>query len=368
MCHRCGSFSPEAYLKQKEIAEAQRKEANKAMWINIGITTLGELSLGLIGNFLNGSNNDKEEYTYTSTRIKTKTDPADDNLDEDQIKEKIQNLLKDKVTNLNDEILEELVDKYKKIKEKDPKISDEMLGLRLHNYVRGKANAQRMVNYDILKYGVMEELGNLENPDILTGLNVVKNNEEAIDLTASDGSDNISLNKLRDLSMSFLEFHDLDNDKSIDLLEFFKKDLIKHYQALDDKTMQKATIMVENKLTELNIKNVNDLLELARNIDPTSDKVTQEEMVLYNSVMQFTKLNINTLNESVNIDVKEIMAYFASVANFNSMDNKLDVADLYDFNNSILSGKKYVNNSIDYGEAVDFWLNTYYNAITKKNQ
>ncbi|MBR2430416.1 hypothetical protein IKB17_03000 [bacterium] len=367
MCHRCGSFSPEAYLKQKESAEAQRKEANKAMWINIGITTLGELSLSLIGNLLNGSNNDKEEYTYTSTRIKTKTDPADDNLDDNQIKEKIQNFLENKITNLNDEILNELVDKYKKIKENDPSISDEMLGLRLHNYVRGKANAQHMVNYDILTNGVMDTLGEYDNPDILTGLNDIKNDEEAIDLTASDGSDNISLDKLRDLSMSFLEFHDLDDDKSIDLLEFFKKDLIKHYQAFDNQTMQEATIMVENKLTELKIKNVDDLLELARKIDPTSDKVTQEEMVLYKSVMQFTKLNVNPDN-NISLDSNEIMAYFASVANFNTIDNKLDVADLYDFNNSILSGKKYVNNSIDYGEAVDFWLNTYYNAITKKNQ
>lgn len=363
MCHRCGSFSPEAYLKQKEIAEAQQKNANKAMLINVGISALRYISLeslDLIGNLLNGSNNDKEEYTYTPTRIKTKTDPADDNLNEDQIKEKIQNLLKDKITDLDDEILNELVDKYKNLKEKEPEISDEMLGLRLHNYVRGKINAQRMVNYDILTYGVMDELGALDNPDILKGLNVVKNNEEAIDLTTSDGSNDISLDKLRDLSMSFLEFHDLDDDKSIDLLEFFKKDLIKHYQALDDKTMQEATIMVENKLKELNIKNVDDLLQLAEKIDLNSGNVTQEEMVLSNSVMQFTKLNINTSNESVNIDAKEIMAYFASVANFNSIDNKLDVADLYEFNEAILSGKKWNNTNT---EAVDHFLKNYYDNL-----
>ena len=80
------------------------------------------------------------------------------------------------------------------------------------------------------------------------------------------------------------------------------------------------------------------------------------------------KLNINKTNESANIDINEIMAYFASVANFNTKDNKLDVADLYDFDNSILSGKRYVDNSIDYGEAVDYWLKKYYNEITDKNK
>lgn len=300
----------------------------------------------------------KEKENDSTANTETKVTIAVDD------KTKVLNLLeRAQVSNLDDATLEEVINRYSQIMAQNPDTTDEMMALRLRNFVNGKMNAQRMAKWDKDTYEVMNRFidSDIQNPDITKALRDTKDSNDTIDLSTPDGT-KTSIDKLNSLSLSYMEFQDLDNSKDIDIKEYYQKDLIKYYQSIDNLRLDDAKTKAEETLKNLNIKTPEDLMNYAKEIDITSTSVA-EEIILSNSVMQFVKLNINS--DDNKLDVTEIMAYHAAVANFDTEDNKLDIADYYEFNEAILSGKEMTVNG-EKVEAVDYFLNGYYKAIKNR--
>lgn len=276
-----------------------------------------------------------------------------------EVKKHIQDLLtKKNISNLDDKTLDELTVKYNELK---GTYSDEMIALKLSNHVRGKAQAEKMANWDRTTNIIMDNFDakGLKNPDITKALRDTKNENSTINL---EKEGNISIDKLSAVGNSYMEYNDTDADGNIDLMEFFKKDLINHYQVFDGMSIDDAIVKAESVMAEMGIKTPNDLLNLAGNIDLTSEDITQELMVLANSVMTFEKLD---RTDNLGLDINEVKAYHAAMANFDTQDNMLDNADKYAFEEAILSGETMTVAGKKV-EAVDYFLDGYYNALTNK--
>ena len=279
-------------------------------------------------------------------------------------KEKVLELLKSKnITNLDNATTEELVERYEQILANDSETSDEIMAMRLSNYVKGKVNHGLTNNWDgqVSELWVTARAGNIENPDFSSALNSGVQESDRIDLTGEEGY--ISKDKLVALSNAYLEYMDSNNDKQIDLVELYERDLASYYQAQENITIEQARSKAKAKITELGLNSTEAVLAYIDSINLQS--ATAEQVTLVGTAMMFNKLNINT-EDGNGLDQKEIMAYYAAMANFYSNDNKLDIADYNAFNESITSD---VYTTVE-GEQVlknDYYLKGYYEAFKDIN-
>ena len=69
--------------------------------------------------------------------------------------------------------------------------------------------------------------------------------------------------------------------------------------------------------------------------------------------------------DNLGLDINEVKAYHAAMANFDTQDNMLDNADKYAFEEAILSGETMTVAGKKV-EAVDYFLDGYYNELTNK--
>lgn len=278
--------------------------------------------------------------------------------------EKVLALLNSKnITNLDNATIDELVERYEQILQSDSETSDDIMAMRLSNYVKGKVNHGLTNNWDgqVSELWVAARARNIENPDFSSALNSGVQESDRIDLTGEEGY--ISKDKLVALSNAYLEYMDSNNDKQIDLVELYERDLASHYQAQENITIEQARSKAKAKIEELGLNSTEAVLAYISSINLQS--ATAEQTTLAGTAMMFDKLNINT-EDGNGLDQKEIMAYYAAMANFYSSDNKLDVADYNAFNESITSD---VSMTVE-GQQVlknEYYLKGYYDTFKDIN-
>ena len=358
MCDKCSTN----IHKPRYYQQGQRRNVGRAIAYGFGLVAgqaVPALAFNLIGSFLNGIMSTEPEQPVKKEVVappeKKVKEEVKEELTDDEIKNEIQNkLLKDKIVDLDEATLNELVDKYKQIKAADPEYSDELLSLRLQNFVMGKKNHMKSVEWAKRENNIETEA---TSQQIATVLSNNTDPSQVVDLTGIGNT--ISIDKLKALSLQYIRYADANNDETIDLVEFYRNDLISYYQVYENLNIDDATKKADEKIKELNLKTNQDVINLANNI--SVDSKVGEEITLVGSFMYFTTLN--QTDSDFNLDINEVMAYYAAMANFNTNDNKLDNGDFSLFNNSIIEDMEI---TLDNGETVDkteHMLKSYYNAI-----
>jgi hypothetical protein len=361
MCDKCSTN----IHKPRYYQQGQRRNVGRAIAHGIGLVTgqaVPALAINLIGSFLNGIMSTEPEQPVKEEVVappeKKVKEEVKEELTDDEIKNEIQNkLLKDKIVDLDEATLNELVDKYKQIKAADPEYSDELLSLRLQNFVMGKMNHMKSVEWANRENNFIKKEEEATSQQIATALSNNTDSSQVVDLTGNGNT--ISIDKLRALSLQYIRYADANNDETIDLVEFYRNDLISYYQVYENLNIDAATKKADEKIKELNLKTNQDVIDLAHTCDANSEK--GEEITLAGSLMYFTTLN--QTDSDFNLDINEVMAYYAAMANFNTDDNKLDNGDFSLFNNSIIEDMEI---TLDNGETVnktEHMLKGYYNAI-----
>lgn len=280
-----------------------------------------------------------------------------------EIKQDIQNLLssKQKITDLDDTILNELVAKYKDIKANDSTLSDDLIALKLANHVKGKTYAKKMGIWD-KQISELTQTAMDKNLDLKVVTTALRENQDDFGVIDLEQDGEISKEKLNAVSCSYFEFNDENDNAEIDLIEYFKSDLVKYYQTIG-LNFDDAKTKAKEKLVELGIKEPKDLIELSKNIDFQSDNISDELLVLAESVLRFDKLD---QKEDCVLDIQEIQAYHAAMANFDTADNKLGVSDYNAFNQAVLSDEEMTIAGKQV-KAADYFLKGYYGSLTRAN-
>ena len=164
------------------------------------------------------ANNSKEEVVEDPKETKIDITKSTDA----EIKTEIEKLLKDRVTNLNNATLDELVTKYRELKTKDPNYSDHLLTLRLQNFVLGKINQEKLSTWSEKESELMQASPNAKPKAMAQALSNNTEEKEIIDLK-EDNENIISFVKLKNLSLQVMSYADSDNNEKIDLVEFSEK-------------------------------------------------------------------------------------------------------------------------------------------------
>ena len=86
-------------------------------------------------------------------------------------------------------------------------------------------------------------------------------------------------------------------------------------------------------------------------------------LVLAESVLRFDKLD---QKEDCVLDIQEIQAYHAAMANFDTADNKLGASDYNAFNQAVLFDEEMTITGKQV-KAADYFLKGYYGSLTRAN-
>ena len=343
MCNKCNSNLNNPYIMQQLMLFKQQQNAQAGMQtayvIMNGATTLLDIifrnfsSANSVNSYSDNTSVNYVEKYANNSKEEVVEDPKETKIDitkstDAEIKTEIEKLLKDRVTTLD-----ELVTKYRELKTKDPNYSDHLLTLRLQNFVLGKINQEKLSTWSEKELELMQASPNAKPKAMAQALSNNTEEKEIIDLK-KDNENIISFDKLKSLSLQVMSYADSDNNEKIDLVEFFRKDLISHYQISENLNINDATTKADEQLKELNIKTSQDVMDLYSKLNANGvDNLSGEEMILMSSVMQFDTLNQN--EDPLSLDLNELMAYHATVANFNTADNKIDKGDYSLFNSSM---------------------------------
>lgn len=348
MCNKCNSNLNNPYMMQQLMLFKQQQNAQAGMQTAYVIMNGASTLLSMIfSNFSSANSVDSysdntsvnyvEKYANNS-KEEVVEDPKETKIDitkstDAEIKTEIEKLLKNRVTNLDNATLDELVTKYRELKTKDPNYSDHLLTLRLQNFVLGKINQDKLSTWSKKESELMQASPNAKPKAMAQALSNNTEEKEIIDLK-KDSENIIDFNKLKNLSLQVMSYADSNNNEKIDLVEFFRKDLISHYQISGNLNINDATTKADEQLKELNIKTSQDVMDLYSKLNANGvNNLSGEEMILMSSVMQFDTLNQN--EDPLSLDLNELMAYHATVANFNTADNKIDKGDYSLFNSSM---------------------------------
>ena len=367
MCEKCGQ-TPMPYIDPKYTQKRYEKDMLFSGIVNLSMNAIGA------GISIWNANKSDDEDSEVSTEVDDKyklpeeseevTDKAEDlsKMSDEEIKNKITSLLSNSVTNLDDETMTELVSKYKQIKADNTTTSDDMVTLRLKNFVKGKQFQQRTANWSSFELEALA-LDSFQNTRPIQRASILsKTAEPGDDIDLSAEGNNISMDKLRELSSSYLEYADSNNDKSLDLLEFFRQDLISYYQTFENQEINVAVKSADAKIKELNLNDSNDVLAMAEKLN--ADSINGEELTLMGSIMNFTKLNQENNDNQLSLDLNELMAYHETMANFHSNDNKIDIGDFSLFNQAVAGEKIEITTPQgDMVEKLDYSLKKNYNKI-----
>lgn len=308
---------------------------------------------------------------YSNTEVQeTSTEEVNEQPEENkqpktdsEIKQDIQNLLssKQKITDLDDTILNELVAKYKDIKANDSTLSDDLIALKLANHVNCKIYAKKIGIWD-KEISKLTQTAMDKNLDLKVVTTALRENQDDFGVIDLEQDGEISKEKLNAVSCSYFEFNDENDNAEIDLIEYFKSDLVKYYQTIG-LNFDDAKTKAKEKLVELGIKEPKDLIELSKNIDFQSDNISDELLVLAESVLRFDKLD---QKEDCVLDIQEIQAYHAAMANFDTADNKLGASDYNAFNQAVLFDEERIIAGKQV-KAADYFLKGYYGSLTRAN-
>lgn len=363
MCNKCGGKTPSVgdFINTRKIQQNYYNNASITTQIVGGVSTL-------IGKILAGiDSSSPEEESQVPVKPKREEVPVEEDevkeYTDEEIKKDIETRLKSKkITNIDNSTLEELVERYKQIKSENPNYDDNLLTLRLENFVRGKVNHQKTATWTKLEKNYLSTEEGLVS-DAQPRANLLGNTTPQTEIIDLEKENEISIEKLRALSMQVLEFVDSNGDRAIDLVEYYRNNLISYYQTFEELEINSATQKADEKISELKLKTNQDVINYAQTLNNSTQ--VGEELTLIDTMLKFDSLNQTeeTIEITSSLDIQELMAYHATMANFNTSDNKIDNGDFSLFNNSMTED---IMMTLENGTSVnkrEYFLENYYNAI-----
>ena len=246
------------------------------------------------------------------------------------------------------ELFNDLVEKYLSIKEADENISNDMLTLRLNNYVKGYNTQQIVLKQKAEQESVYTYVDNrLENTDNrATILNAnVKNilKQQFNDNKIAYDSEKVKTNKdlqqhFKTLSLQYLELRDSDSSCDLDFFEIFTNNLANEYIKKGNCQSYSDAIKQAKEYVETNKQKLSSQYEqwIANNTADITENTSMEEILALNSFIELTKLD-RTNDKKLDVDeVAEFLLAKSTYTDGENPDYDISTADDFAFESDLI--------------------------------
>lgn len=320
--------------------------------------TAGNIVMGLASNFLpnllSGIGNSYNNIEETSGRATTEEPEVVTESDEEVAvltsEEKVLKLIDGKIiVDKESSLFEDLVSKYESIKKADPNITDEIMTLRLENYVKGQQYRAQEYKWkqqvaDIEK--IIKESDGYRNTPADQQDEYLKNMTTVI-LKKEYSADAVKLSNIAGFKMfgaQMVESVDINSDGEANFYEILQEALAQEYQVNDgmnrNEALAKAKVFVDECIKDTTkidtiIKNMNDQTSEA--------KIVREVLATIDAYDIDADLSINYDEAS--------RAALAMSAYSTENDATIDASDYFKFNADLIEGsanaRNYLNSAGD---------------------
>lgn len=329
-------------------------DPNKAQESAIKMALAQQLTGGIL-SFVNCVWNVADPNTTGSSvttvkRKETKTEEVEEKpVDTKSAEDKVKSLVNID-ENKQPQLFSDLVKKYKSIKEADPKLSDDLVALRLRNYVKGYNNQivslkQQAEQSDAVEYVDGKLAKDAKNRDATLNLNVTKIlkenfNDNKIGYDKEKVKTNADLqNHFKSLANQYLDSRDTDSNCELSFLEIYTTNLAQHYFKSGDCENYREAISKAEKYVKENETALLETFENWKNSNTANltKESTPEELLALNSCIEIKKFSSS--GDDV-LDVNELAEMLLAKSTYSDGDKpdyEISAADSYAFETDLVN-------------------------------
>lgn len=353
MCLKCGHTTVDPYKIQEN-----NNKIGMALTFAQGLT-------GMLGSIWTCYAADSNVSGGGGTTVKSSKETEEVNDKKEETPEDAVKRLVEINANKEPELFNDLVKKYNSIKEADPKLSDDLVALRLRNYVKGYNNQVTSLKQQAYQSAAVEYVdGKLakdaKNRDATLNLNVTKIlkenfNDNKMGYDKEKVKTNADLqNHFKSLANQYLDSRDTDSNCELSFLEIYTTNLAQHYFKSGDCENYREAIAKAEKYVKENETKLLEQFEKWKNNNLASltEESSPEELLALNSYIELSKFN-SSGDEVLDVnELAEMLLAKSTYSDGNSPDYEISAADSFAFETDLVNNPdaldSYLKNAHDF--------------------